>query len=209
MQGRDINLDIQRVVAYRQFCNKLWQATRFALLNFDAEFKRPDGLEAVQAQLAATPLLSASWILHRLHLAVAAADAAFKNYEFAAATTAIYNFWLYDLCDVYLVRTHTRRARTQTQTRCVLHRVFAFLHSLAFFLPPACKPTRPPTRAHAHAHTPSFLIPPPNRFYLSHVFQIYCRLTLRRLPAAASRGRRPRGKRRLAVRSGECGCTSN
>lgn len=101
-QGRDINLDIQRVVAYRMFGNKLWQATRFALLNFDASFVKPAGLDAVAAQMQASPALADRWILHRLHRAVVAADQAFRNYEFSAATTAIYNFWLYELCDVYL-----------------------------------------------------------------------------------------------------------
>jgi len=102
LQGRDINLDVQRVVAYRQFGNKLWQANRFALLNFDASFQRPASLDALAAQMSAAPSLCDSWILNRLHTCIAAMDAAFKNYEFAHATTAIYNFWLYDLCDVYL-----------------------------------------------------------------------------------------------------------
>ena len=81
---------------------QLWQATRFALLNFDASFTRPASLEALSAQMSASPSLCDSWILHRLHVAVVSADAAFRKYEFATATTAIYNFWLYDLCDVYL-----------------------------------------------------------------------------------------------------------
>ena len=47
-QGRDVNLDIQRVVAYSHFGNKLWQATRFALLNFDPTFQKPQSLADVQ-----------------------------------------------------------------------------------------------------------------------------------------------------------------
>lgn len=45
------------------------------------------------------------WILSRLSAAVGLCDAGFKAYDFPAITTAIYNFWLYELCDVYLVRT--------------------------------------------------------------------------------------------------------
>jgi hypothetical protein len=82
---------------------QLWQATRFALLNFDASFQRPASLDALSGLLSASPSLCDAWILHRLHTTVASMDAAFKAYEFANATTAIYNFWLYDLCDVYLV----------------------------------------------------------------------------------------------------------
>jgi isoleucyl-tRNA synthetase len=43
------------------------------------------------------------WILSRLSEAVSLCDQAFKNYEFPVATTACYNFWLYELCDYYLV----------------------------------------------------------------------------------------------------------
>lgn len=44
------------------------------------------------------------WILSRLASAVEACNKGFAEYEFSAATNASYNFWLYDLCDVYLVR---------------------------------------------------------------------------------------------------------
>ena len=43
------------------------------------------------------------WILSRLSAATEACDGGFVNYDFPSATTACYNFWLYDLCDVYLV----------------------------------------------------------------------------------------------------------
>jgi len=43
------------------------------------------------------------WILSRLALAVETCNTSFENYELNIATTACYNFWLYDLCDVYLV----------------------------------------------------------------------------------------------------------
>lgn len=101
-KNNSINLDIQVVVAVRQFGNKLWQATRFALLNFDEEFKKPTDLNELEQLMKSSPSLADAWIMHRLHLAIVATDAAFKNYKMGDATTAIRNFWLYDLCDVYL-----------------------------------------------------------------------------------------------------------
>ena len=101
-QGRDVNLDIQRVVAYKQFGNKLWQATRFALLNFDSAFVKPADLDAVRALVTASDNLADRWILSRLCAAAVRANAGFDGYQFAEVTTAVYNFWLYELCDVYL-----------------------------------------------------------------------------------------------------------
>ena len=43
------------------------------------------------------------WILSRLSAAVKLCDEGFKAYEFPKVTTALYNFWLYELCDIYLV----------------------------------------------------------------------------------------------------------
>ena len=48
------------------------------------------------------------WILSRLSTAEATSNTGFKEYDFPASTTAIYNFWLYELCDVYLVCIPTR-----------------------------------------------------------------------------------------------------
>lgn len=55
-----------------------------------------------KAQLCGSESVSDRWILSRLSAAVALCDGGFKAYDFPTITTAIYNFWLYELCDVYL-----------------------------------------------------------------------------------------------------------
>merc|ERR1712070_1276113 len=84
-QGRNVNLDINRVVGYRHFCNKLWNASRFGLQYFGSDFKSCGGVDYT-APLA----WEDRWILSRLSDCAKKCDAAFKNYEFANATTATY-----------------------------------------------------------------------------------------------------------------------
>jgi valyl-tRNA synthetase len=96
-QGRDINLDINRVVSYRHFCNKLWNATKFALMNLGADYA-----PLASSDVTGQESVMEKWILSRLHSAVKDADEGWKSFELAQCTTAIYNFWLYELCDVYL-----------------------------------------------------------------------------------------------------------
>jgi len=98
LQGRDINLDVLRMQGYRHFCNKLWNATKFAMRNFTSEFVPRSNLKELSGQETPMDL----WILSRLSVAADLCDEAFKSYEFPKATTALYNFWLYELCDVYL-----------------------------------------------------------------------------------------------------------
>lgn len=97
--GRDINLDIMRVEGYRKFCNKLWNATRFALLKLQDGFQ-PLPLE-VQHHFVPVSMVE-KWILHRLNTTARDLGALLEERSFMAATAAVYNFWLYDLCDVYI-----------------------------------------------------------------------------------------------------------
>ena len=99
VQTRDVNLDVGRVVGYRNFCNKLWNAARFALAKLGDDFTpTAEGLAAARA----AGVTADAWILSRLDRAVETVNTAFASYAFADAVTAAYNFWLYDLCDVYL-----------------------------------------------------------------------------------------------------------
>ncbi|TNN08963.1 Valine--tRNA ligase [Schistosoma japonicum] len=106
-QGRNINLDIMRVQGYRFFCNKLWNAVRYALFHcLDNEFISPDmsDLNSLFKKLIQHKLLSGTdrWILSRLAYAVIQCNVGFTEFQFPIATTSCYNFWLYELCDVYL-----------------------------------------------------------------------------------------------------------
>uniref|UniRef100_A0AAQ5YIR4 Valine--tRNA ligase n=1 Tax=Amphiprion ocellaris TaxID=80972 RepID=A0AAQ5YIR4_AMPOC len=94
-QGRDINLDVNRILGYRHFCNKLWNAVKFAMKTLGDNFVPLEKLSGEES-------VSDRWILSRLSAAVGLCDAGFKAYDFPGITTAIYNFWLYELCDVYL-----------------------------------------------------------------------------------------------------------
>ncbi|XP_019948459.2 valine--tRNA ligase [Paralichthys olivaceus] len=96
-QGRDINLDVNRILGYRHFCNKLWNAVKFAMKSLGDNF-----VPSEKAQLCGEESVSDRWILSRLSAAVGLCDASFKAYDFPGITTTIYNFWLYELCDVYL-----------------------------------------------------------------------------------------------------------
>lgn len=96
-QGRDINLDVLRVQGYRFFCNKLWNVTKFALSGLGEDFTYNP-----TQKLSGKESLMDRWILSRLSEAVVKAANGFEKYDFQSATTSIYNFWLYDLCDWYV-----------------------------------------------------------------------------------------------------------
>ena len=114
-QGRDINLDVKRVVGYRHFCNKIWNALKFSLNIFGTDFT-PNPTGKVRLHLVgvvsgcglqftgSSADVMERWILSRLSLAIDDCNKGFIGYNFPDVTTAIYNFWLYELCDVYLVR---------------------------------------------------------------------------------------------------------
>ena len=83
VQGRDINLDIKRVVAYRHWCNKLWNAIKFAMINLGHDF-----VPAANAQSPAKLPFACQWILSRLTAAISTTVKALNDYQFSAATQA-------------------------------------------------------------------------------------------------------------------------
>lgn len=97
-QGRDVNLDVLRIQGYRHFGNKLWNATRFAMKNFTNDFKPRQN----KNELSGKEMPMDLWILSKLSTCIKLCNEGFQTYDFPKATTALYNFWLYELCDIYL-----------------------------------------------------------------------------------------------------------
>ena len=100
VQGRDVNLDMKRVVGYRMFCNKLWNATRFAL-QFVSDFEpTPNILEELMS--SGKMAIRDRFIISRLMACCETVNDCFGNYKFGDAQQAAYSYWMNDVCDVYL-----------------------------------------------------------------------------------------------------------
>ncbi|KAL9655111.1 hypothetical protein ABK040_008892 [Willaertia magna] len=98
-QGRDIALDVMRVFGYRTFCNKMWNTTKFALMNLEGFVS--EGIDNVKFDMNKLSTID-KWILSRLNKTVKACNTAFEKYDFSTYTQACYDFWLKELCDQYL-----------------------------------------------------------------------------------------------------------
>jgi len=91
--GRDIKFDLQRCEGYKNFCNKLWNATRFALMN----------TEGVIASGAPQPTTEAErWLLAQFGKLLVEIEAQFAAYRFDLAAQAIYEFTWNTFCDWFL-----------------------------------------------------------------------------------------------------------
>lgn len=101
--GRDINLNIARVEGYRRFCNKLWNATKFALMKLGSDYVPPAEpsltLTEEFLQFCGLPEL---WILSKLSAAAEAANRNFAAFNLMNVTAAAHQFWLYEVCDVFI-----------------------------------------------------------------------------------------------------------
>jgi valyl-tRNA synthetase len=89
--GRDIRFDMGRIEGYRNFCNKLWNATRYVLQN-----------TAGEDCTAGSPTLADRWIIARLQLVSQDVGTHIENYRFDLVTRDLYEFVWNDYCDWYI-----------------------------------------------------------------------------------------------------------
>ncbi|QBQ55624.1 valine--tRNA ligase [Nitrosococcus wardiae] len=97
-RGRDIRFDLGRIEGYRNFCNKLWNAARYVLMNMSSE-RQPHPEQTAGDKVLGTP---ERWILSRLQSTTQQVIEGIENYRFDRAAQAIYDFTWNEYCDWYL-----------------------------------------------------------------------------------------------------------
>jgi valyl-tRNA synthetase len=141
-QSRDLRFDMARVEGSRNFCNKLWNAARYVLMNVEgenaaasAELLRPDGAEFSLAD---------RWIRSRLSAALARVETGFAEYRLDVAAGALYEFTWHEYCDWYLElskavlfsedATDAQKRGTRRTLLHTLEELLRALHPLAPFI---------------------------------------------------------------------------
>lgn len=122
--GRSIKLSDQRLAGYRNFATKVWNASRFVLMNFDDYDP-----SAAEFELSAAD----KWILTKLATTSSSIDAQLKSFDFGAAASTVYQFIWHELCDWYIEFAKIglqgeSRAATQHTLRRVLDGALRMLH---------------------------------------------------------------------------------
>uniref|UniRef100_M4C5V7 valine--tRNA ligase n=1 Tax=Hyaloperonospora arabidopsidis (strain Emoy2) TaxID=559515 RepID=M4C5V7_HYAAE len=154
-QGRQINMDVQRVVSYRHFCNKVWNAVRYALPLLKAADSTDTHASAATdlCHLRDDMTLADRWILSRLAAVVSEVNGGIAGNQLATSVAAIQRFFVQELCDVYIefsksvlygnrvdnetTSVHRRRAQRRS-AQATLHRCIDYsmrlLHPFTPFL---------------------------------------------------------------------------
>ena len=135
-QGRDIKLDEDRIDGYRNFCNKLWNASRFSFMNLE-DYKGTCTLEANKHQS-----LADRWILSRLNRTAQEVQIALEAFRFNDAATTLYKFIWNEFCDWYIELSKSRlnsdkadeKYATQNVLVYVLEATLKLLHPFMPFI---------------------------------------------------------------------------
>ena len=130
--GRDIRFDLGRVEGYRNFCNKLWNASRYVLMNTEGE---DTGIDDGNMQ----PGVADRWILTRLGALIRRVDEHFDNYRFDLAAQALYEFSWDEYCDWYLELSKPvlqGEFATDAERRAARHTLVTVLETLLRLLHP-------------------------------------------------------------------------
>jgi valyl-tRNA synthetase len=128
--GRDIKFDLKRVEGYRNFCNKLWNASRFVLMKLDGH----------ELHSEANITTADKWILSRLQSTKASVERHLNSYRLDLMSQEIYDFVWHDYCDWYLelskplLSNEDTREGTQATLLKVLTEILSLLHPVIPFI---------------------------------------------------------------------------
>ncbi|MGC8954554.1 MAG: valine--tRNA ligase [Fervidobacterium sp.] len=122
-QGRDLKLDVRFFDTYKKFANKIWNATRFVLMNLD-------DFEKQEIRISKLKLVD-KWILSRLQKTMGKVTSALDNYDFNVAAGEIYNFFWDELCDWYI---EAVKNRLKTEDRKVVQNVLVYVLDMSLRL---------------------------------------------------------------------------
>ena len=130
--SRDINFDMARVEGYRNFCNKIWNASRFVLMNTEEHDTGRDGGEMVLS-------MADRWIWAKFQQTLIEFEKALEDYRFDIAAQTVYEFTWNQFCDWYLELTKpvlNNDASTEAEKRGTRHTLINVLESLLRLLHP-------------------------------------------------------------------------
>ena len=130
--SRDINFDMARVEGYRNFCNKIWNASRFVLMNAEEHDTGRDGGEMVLS-------MADRWIWAKFQQTLVEFEKALEDYRFDIAAQTVYEFTWNQFCDWYLELTKpvlNNDASTEAEKRGTRHTLINVLESLLRLLHP-------------------------------------------------------------------------
>ena len=125
-QGRDIRFEIGRIEGYRNFCNKIWNATRFVMMNIESQNIDVNGNKKIFG-------LTERWIISRLSNTLAATHEGIRTYRFDLASQALYEFIWNEYCDWYLEFSKTTlndEIISEEEKRGTLHTLIYILETL-------------------------------------------------------------------------------
>jgi len=128
--GRDIKFDLKRVEGYRNFCNKLWNASRFVLMK----------LESQSVNFNATLSTPDKWILSSLQRTKISVEKHLSDYRLDLMSQTLYEFVWHDYCDWYLELSKPLLDNKSTKSGCeatlikVLSEILTLLHPIIPFI---------------------------------------------------------------------------
>ena len=132
-QGRDVKLSEDRIEGYRNFINKIWNATRFALMNVEPDFKLEKNLPKHLSPVHA-------WILSQFFLTVKKTNDHLERYELNEAANTVYHFTWHEFCDWYvefikpLLKDPSQKKEAQQILIFVLKELLKLLHPFIPFV---------------------------------------------------------------------------